>query len=388
MNSKTFPLPAVVIGGPPHSGKSVLAYSLSHALRLRNTPHYVLRAYPDGEGDWANEADPKLVRTLRVKGDGTPEWIQHITRDIAARPLPLIVDPGGKPTPWQEAIFRECTHGILLCPDDASRQEWRARFNANDLVLIADLKSELDGANVLTSGQGPLRGTLAGLERGQRATGPAFEQLTDWLARLFDYSASELKALHLKQAPAELVIDLPRLGAGLAAVDSAQQWLPEALPRVLDYLPQREPLAVYGRGPNWLYAALACHAYPHPFYQFDSRLGWITPPPTRAGARENHNVFRITARENKAAVSLTFTLTNAYLDYSEIDFVPVPHADTARGLILDGKLPLWLWTALARAYVDVAWLAVYQPQLAHALVVHTRDAHVRVGDAILYTPHA
>ena len=40
--------PAVMIGGPPHSGKSVLAYSLTQALRARGVAHYVLRAYPDG----------------------------------------------------------------------------------------------------------------------------------------------------------------------------------------------------------------------------------------------------------------------------------------------------------------------------------------------------
>jgi CRISPR-associated protein Csx3 len=388
MNSKTSVLPAVVIGGPPHSGKSVLAYSLTTALRRRNVPHYVLRAYPDGEGDWANQADPALVRAIRVKGVGTPEWVRRITRDIAARPLPLLVDPGGKPTLWQEAIFRECTHGILLCPDDASRQAWRARFNANDLVLVADFKSELHGTNRLESEQGPLRGTLAGLERGHTASGPAFEQLVDWLARLFAYSGAELRRLNLQHAPTELVVELERLGVSLEALDADQKWIPTQLPRVLDYLPARQPLALYGRGPNWLYAALALHAYPRALYQFDSRLGWITPPPTRVGAPENHALFHITARTNESAVSLTFTLTDAYLDYSEIDFVPIPRADVSRGLILDGKLPLWLWTALARAYVHVAWLAIYQPQLAHALVVHSRDARVRVGDAAAYAPHA
>ena len=38
------PLPAVVIGGPPHSGKSVLAYSLTRALRAPSISHYLLRA--------------------------------------------------------------------------------------------------------------------------------------------------------------------------------------------------------------------------------------------------------------------------------------------------------------------------------------------------------
>src|SRR5438552_6610469 len=46
-------LPAILIGGPPHTGKSVLTYSLSQALRKRSIEHYVIRASPDGEGDWS-----------------------------------------------------------------------------------------------------------------------------------------------------------------------------------------------------------------------------------------------------------------------------------------------------------------------------------------------
>lgn len=386
MNSKTAALPAVVIGGPPHSGKSVLAYSLTHALRQRNVPHYLLRAYPDGEGDWANQADPALVRAIRVKGVGSPEWIHRITRDIAARPLPLLVDPGGKPTAWQEAVFRECTHGILLCPDDASRQEWRARFNANDLVLLADLKSELDGANTLTSEQGPLRGTLAGLERGHTASGPAFHALTDWLARLFSYSASELEALHLKQAPAELVIDLQRLGTGLAALDPAQQWLPAALPRVLDYLPQREPLAVYGRGPNWLYAALARHAYPENFYQFDSRLGWLKPPTAVPDDPFFSETLDLRLRHHEHALVLTCAPMHAYLEWSEMDVLRVPQISSSHTLILDGKLPLWMWSALARAYADVARVAIYQPQHNGALVIHAKQHPREIGTWLPYAP--
>ncbi|MCP6769289.1 hypothetical protein NL529_31025, partial [Klebsiella pneumoniae] len=85
-------------------------------------------------------------------------------------------------------------------------------FQAHDLILLADLKSELYGQNKLESASGHVRGTLARLERGQTASGPAFEQLVAWLARLFGYSTTELREIHLKQAPTETVIELDRLG--------------------------------------------------------------------------------------------------------------------------------------------------------------------------------
>lgn len=387
MNSKTNLLPAVVLGGPPHSGKSVLAYSLSHALRLQNVPHYVLRAYPDGEGDWSNQADRALVRAIRSKGFGTPDWTRRITRDIAARPLPLIVDPGGKPTTWQEAVFRECTHGILLAPDDLSRQEWLERFLANDLILLADLKSDLDGTNSLEPTDAHLRGTLARLERGQSASGPAFERLVSWLARLFAYTATELRELHLRQAPTETVIELDRLGRTLGALDTNYQWIPSELARTLDYLPAGQPIAIYDRGPNWLYAALALHAFPGALHQFDARLGWIKPPELQKASPDCASPLSGHLTRASGHTIVEFNLTDPYLDYSEAGSLAVPRVSEHLGLILDGRLPLWIWTALARAYADVSWLAVYQPQFqARALVIHSNGPAPQIGTFVPYSP--
>ena len=105
------PLPAVAIGGPPHSGKSVLAYSLSATLRELEVDHYLFRAYPpDGEGDWFLEGEPAFVRHFRVKGARSEAWLAPLIRDIAQRRLPLLVDMGGLPTEAQEAILDACTH--------------------------------------------------------------------------------------------------------------------------------------------------------------------------------------------------------------------------------------------------------------------------------------
>ncbi|MBE9100269.1 CRISPR-associated ring nuclease Crn3/Csx3 [Vacuolonema iberomarrocanum] len=61
------PCPAILIGGPPNSGKSVL----SNALRLDLTAHrpqsniFLHRASWDGEGNWAYETNqPKWVERL------------------------------------------------------------------------------------------------------------------------------------------------------------------------------------------------------------------------------------------------------------------------------------------------------------------------------------
>jgi CRISPR-associated protein Csx3 len=77
---------------------------------------------------------------------------------------------------------------------------------------------------------------------------------------------------------------------------------------------------------------------------------------------------------------LTFTLPTAYLDYSEAQEVAVPLVPPEQGLILSGKLPLWLWTALAITYRYTLWLAIYQPQLGNqAVVVYSRVSEMVPG---------
>jgi len=66
---------------------------------------------------------------------------------------------------------------------------------------------------------------------------------------------------------------------------------------------------------------------------------------------------------------LAFAVPKAYLDYSQAGELAVPSVAPDQGLVLSGKLPLWLWTALALVYRDAPWLAVYQPQWGNQAIV-------------------
>ncbi len=374
--------PAVMIGGPPHSGKSVLAYNLTRALRARNVAHYVLRAFPDGEGDWANEADQALVRRIRIKSVVTPEWIRHISRDIARRHLPLIVDMGGSPTDWQEAVLDRCTHAILLTCDRASHARWSQMARRHNLQIIADLRSVREGEDVLEEHSPILRGQIAGLERGHIATGPVTIALVDLLANLFAYDSEELRKIHLSIAPADLVVELERLRRMLVIAEERfrEQWSPEQLQAVLTYAPPHLPLAIYDRGPNWLYAALAVHAYPAPLHQFDVRLGWIAPPALELTDDTTGSPLQAHVTEYPTHVWVDLLPAGGYLDYAEIERVRLPRIPADKGVILSGKMPLWLWTATARAYRTAPWLGIYQPQLGHqAVVISTSKGRLRPG---------
>lgn len=220
------------------------------------------------------------------------------------------------------------------------------------------------------------------MERGARATGPSFDELVNWLARLFGYSAVELRAHHFSQAPTELVIDLPALGKTLDALDARGDWVPSALGRVVQYLPTGRPFAVYARAPNWLYAALALCAFPQPFFQFDARLGWIRPPNLRTGSTASRAPLQIRQHQTSQHVRLEFVL-NVYLDYLDASKVTLPQIDLTRGIVLSGRLPLWMYSALALAYRNAAWLAVYQPTMQnHAVVISSRLAGLSPGSLV------
>jgi len=376
--------PAVMIGGPPHSGKSVLAYGLTQALRERGIAHYVLRAYPDGEGDWANEADQALVRHIRVKGDGTPEWVAHMCRDIANRHLPLIVDVGGRPTAWQEVVFDCCTHAILLTPNQEARSTWREFAARHGLSLLADLHSTLTGENTLQETHPILRGQISGLERGQMAQGPAFEALVERLATtIFAYDEAELRTAHLSLAPAELVVELSRMGKTLGLGGEWWRWSPQQLPKLLDYLPGDTPLAIYDRGPNWLYAALALYAYPAQLYQFDVRLGWVTPPSLVISSAAPSPLLTARVLDRPTHARLELAIVQDYLDYREAEGLALPPLPPGKGVVLSGKLPLWLWTALAQTYRHMPWIAVFQPQLEdQAVVIASQQEDMPVGGLV------
>jgi CRISPR-associated protein Csx3 len=388
--------PAVLIGGPPNSGKSVLTYNLTQALREQGIQHYVLRAAPDGEGDWVSEAKQSIIRTILVPRTWTPAFVEHVCESLTHRPLPLLVDVGGRPTPWQEIIFDCCTHAVLLTPDESTHSLWSDLVSRHNLILLADLWSDLHGASQIMAARPVLQGVIAGLEWGERIGGPTFDVLLERIARLFAYDADELRRSHLAAAPVETAIDLDRLAHTLDVPFTGDKaiWQPDHLARLLDYLPTSTPLGLYGRGPNWLYAAAALHAYPEPFHQFDARLGWITPPSLRLGAPPAGAPVRTHSQHRADHVHVAFSITRAYLDYTEAEGLTIPPITPQRGMVLSGKLPLWLYTALALAYTSSQphpppWLAVYQPQLEagdKAIIVSSRDPKWSVGDRIVSPP--
>ena len=380
-------LPAVIVGGPPHMGKSVLFYNLARALRERNVVHHAIRACPDGEGNWSEEVEQAHAQEIRKRGVWNNEFLTRISRDIEQRLLPMLVDVGGRPQWEQDLIFQHCTHALLLLPaDESSTSFWLSIGERNGLLLLAQLYSELDGTSTLEAKVPIIRGTIAGLQRGTRIQGEIFEALVERIATLFrSYNQDNLELEWLYRAPTEIAI---KLQSSLHAIAPGKtDWEPRMIARLLERLPAHTPLSVYGRGPQWLYAALAAYTGSQPFYQFDPRLGeqggWIAPPTLQIETRTSVDI-EVQTRLFEDATILDIKISNKHLDYLQSNGLSFPAIPASQGVIFNGSTPAWLATALVRLYVasDVTWIASHAVNLHGAVVVYSRVQTHAIGDLI------
>ncbi len=357
------PLPALLLMGPPHSGKSVLAYHLARTLRERGIAHFLLRTAPDGEGNWFYEGPPKAVIPLRLtaKGNYTPQLVQRMLDIIRRRHLPLLVDMGGKPRGTQWDVLRACTHGVLLYRTVEERDAWLTRIRQAGLPLVAVLQSHLFGPDRILRASPCLEGVISGLDRRRPQLGETFEALVRRVVALFRAREADLEAFHARTAPRGFTFLSERALAQALGKPLPPWWEPEDIPRLLPYLPQ-DPVALYGRGPTWLAAAVAAHLAPRPMTIFDAHFGWVRVPDLTPDARAP---LALEVVEAHGAVWLKMQ-PRAFLFPQDLPRPSLP--SEASTVILWGKLPRWVYAAYARALApQVPRLAVWEPRRERAV---------------------
>lgn len=385
MNTNLFP--AILLAGPPNCGKSVLAFLLTHHLRQLGIAHYLLRSAPDGEGDWYLAGQADVLQTLRAihKRKYSSQFLAHMHNAILSRPLPLLVDIGGRPQGEQVNLIRACTHSILLYRTEEERYAWRGTLNEAKLLPIAELRSTLNDEEIAEEREPSLRGKISGLERDpeKRRTGVVFGVLLERVAGICSYDAVTLEQIHLQRAPFPAINERELAKKLSVPVDGGRMtWSPRHLARLPEFVPASKPLAIYGRGPVWLTAALAVQTLPESFSIFDARYGWLPPPPIK---RTNSTNGDASLRVNILPLQdqdfwIEFTLPGGTLEPDEII---IPSLPTQGGLVLSGKIPRWLFATLVHALAPSHnWLAVDDPRLAQAVVAHSNSAAHRPGDTL------
>ncbi|WP_146747154.1 CRISPR-associated protein Csx3 [Thermogemmatispora tikiterensis] len=233
------------------------------------------------------------------------------------------------------------------------------------MELLADLSSTLKGESSLSSREPVLQGTISGLERQRPVSpGPVLDELIARLSSLFKTDdVQRIEGEYRNNAPVKPIVDLDKELSRLHP--EAKRWEPDLLSQLLRSLSPGTPLAVYGRAPNWLYAALAAFAYPADFYLFDTKLpmAWVRPVEVDLAEDCTHPDLSVKMEEYDDFVILCFSLPNKRLEYWQPQPLPLPSIPRGKGLVIDGPLPFWLLTAIIRFYLrhmhlfDLLWMA-------------------------------
>ena len=379
--------PAILIAGPPNCGKSVLSYSLTQHLRQLNISHYLLRAAPDGEGNFVFDGPPGIVRGLRQghKRPYSPAFISHTRRMIETRLLPLLVDVGGKPQgDDQFAILRACTHSIVLYRTQAELQEWRNNLAGTHLQPIAELHSSLTEPEQIEQTTPALSGVITGLHRDEekRILGPVFIELVQRVAGICCYEPAYLESVHLSHAPfpwlleRNLALQINPDRQDADGPGAAPRWNPADLTRLAQVVEAVQSQALYGRGPVWLAAMLAVHALPAPYALYDARYGWVNVPEVIDCKRSNVRVLVSPAPEIHADW-VSFKMKWGVIEPGPLR---IRCLEGENGVVLSGKMPRWFFAALARKHAPrCAWVGVDDPNLGRVVVVHSRTPELLVG---------
>ncbi len=392
-------LNAILIGGAPDSGKSVLTYKLSQILRKHKVPHYVFHASTELEGDWFLQGNPDTVRAIRkgISKDSqkwTQEFRDAVCHDLKDRFMPLLVDLGGNPQEEDQCIFQSCTNSILLLRDDNKKvtQTWHDYISKHQNIKpIAEIFSQKPGISLVQTTQPILTGSITNLERDTFFYEPLGDEMLDALVALvskkFTYPPDVLEQWHRSLSQIQPVLDLDRERRALSS--TREEWSPQMVNLLLKKISMQTILAVYGRAPNWLYGALALHTQPQPFHQFDARLGWVQPPDKLHTTTEHISSSIIEERENTHNDYILFIHpVHNYFDYHNAHQLLFPEPPPNRGVIIDGKLPLWLSTALSRLYVqrDIPWIALNDARDDQPVVIYSRVSTHAIGKKLPKLP--
>jgi CRISPR-associated protein Csx3 len=123
---------ALLIGGPPDSGKSILSYALSSCLKAkrRDKAIHLHRAQWDGEGNWfheTNDRDMAEELSLRYKAAWSDRFFLYhanAVNNIREAVDLVFVDFGGRFQRRDVTLLNSCTHYIIISKEPELMPKW------------------------------------------------------------------------------------------------------------------------------------------------------------------------------------------------------------------------------------------------------------------------
>jgi len=144
-------LKKIAILGSPNSGKSVFCRAMLKQLKINKDVKFkenffLLRACPDGEGDWYGNIPATIGRIFRIKKKFDNDYVKAVIKSIKNSGMYkkiILIDCGGKISEENQKILKECTHSIIICKDEKDYDKWEEASEAADVDILAKVKSKL-----------------------------------------------------------------------------------------------------------------------------------------------------------------------------------------------------------------------------------------------------
>lgn len=375
----------VAIGGPPHSGKSVLIAILR--LLLPQYLYAIVEAAPDGEGitGWSHEAVQELVKVVRHKGKFLPEFVEWVCDSIRNSKAPItfadlggmlldaednFVEVGVKLTPQNERILSECDYLIVIASAKYAEAVpvWIKEADRLGVRSLAILESVLTGTDDEVFELGvPFKARITRLDRKAPPVGSTTARalaslLEEMAGDAVEIDGSEVADVNFPRLAEDL--DLPIHHAGVN-----RDWAPAVASGLLQLVSAtmagRREVNLWGNcSAGWPYHALACGlAQRVRYYDPKVSMGYVPLPDVQPHGEGRCNLdWRVEKRDEYSLAE--YTIPRQIFDVKDLPAVIPPAVTRGKGVVICGKGPWWLTGTLCRSYAraGVAWVAVFTPQ--------------------------
>lgn len=94
------------------------------------------------------------------------------------------------------------------------------------------------------------------------------------------------------------------------------------------------------------------------------------------------NPITITATESDTYTLVNIDIEGGTCEPSDIKTLGIPTVKGSKGVILNGRAPIWVFATLVHHFHATAWVATNDPRQGGAIVVESHKSGVNVGDVI------
>lgn len=360
----------IVFCGPPHSGKSVFIANIERYLP--SDGYTVIRGCPDGEGGWSNNENQNITQLVRKKGKFTPEFVQEVNEIIDRQENPIIiVDVGGIRSKENKEIFSHCDAFVVLSSSQEETQKWKEFGEETGLQCLAIMDSVLEGEEAIYETEPFLRGLITGLERGTYLNNSEIlKKLTDIIvsqSKYKDFKKDKTNVLNVTELGDELGCGESRTledGTVIKSVNWKQEVSKVLYEKVFHNVNGSKKVKIDGARATWVLGNIvsACQdAGIEDISAYDIRTTEYIPIKKLETVETNAaKGLEYTVVESDQSVFLDVDIPTGTYAIEDYDQCVIPTINEDKPLYVSGRLPLWLYTAIATSY-DSTEIYAFQP---------------------------